>query len=490
MFVRPPPVRAVSARASAECPQCVVIIWESGAKSNLCFALCAFLTVLLLRHIIIARAGGPPKRTAFKRYHAWIKRARRLFSHRLFLFALANGLSGSIISNYFKDVFQVDSVQRGLLEIPRAARCCGRVRHRRAPFARQRLALRSRLRTVLRRPARARPFLPGYFVMQLFVFTYSLGDHMVMPIRDAIAMDLADEGKTGTFLGRYRGMMTLGSMLASALVFVGFRVGFFYFRTGVIPSFCAALVFLIVALALLCRLRKTLPALDVRKRSGERRRLPVRRRYLPYYIVTAVYGFEADAPCLCSMGHHRASLDGRGHGGAARHRCLFLRRLGRPAHRKVFRSIRCAEGARAGVRRRCRVFLFAAWAASGIVNGSLRGWGGMAAAFASYILIFLTDHFNSVHVMLMRELSESPADVMENLSFGLSVDHVLAVTVSGLLGAVWKYVRPQYVFLLGAAVCTVHLGVALWLKAAAPRRRLSLLDTSKASRRRRNTVKR
>ena len=111
------------------------------------------------------------------------------------------------------------------------------------------------------------------------------------------------------------------------------------------------------------------------------------------------------------------------------------------------------------------MFLFAAWAASGIVNGSLRGWGGMAAAFASYILIFLTDHFNSVHVMLMRELSESPADVMENLSFGLSVDHVLAVTVSGLLGAVWKYVGPQYVFLLGAAVCLVHLGVALWLKA-------------------------
>ena len=47
------------------------------------------------------------------------ERARRLFLTAFFLFALANGLSGSIISNYFKDVFQVDSVQRGLLEIPR-----------------------------------------------------------------------------------------------------------------------------------------------------------------------------------------------------------------------------------------------------------------------------------------------------------------------------------------------------------------------------------
>ena len=48
------------------------------------------------------------------------------------------------------------------------------------------------------------------------------------------------------------------------------------------------------------------------------------------------------------------------------------------------------------------MFLFAAWAASGIVNGSLRGWGGMAAAFASYILIFLTDHFNSVRDIITR----------------------------------------------------------------------------------------
>ena len=359
------------------------------------------------------------------------ERARRLFLTAFFLFALANGLSGSIISNYFKDVFQVDSVQRGLLEIPRelpgvvgvfviaALPSLGNVSLSVLGFALYCVGL-----LVLGL------FSPGYFVMQLFVFTYSLGDHMVMPIRDAIAMDLADEGKT-----------------------------------GVIPSFCAALVFLIVALALLCRLRKTLPALDVRKRSGERRRLPVRRRYLPYYIVTAVYGFQKRmrlvfAPWviieLLSMGADTVALLG-----IAAYFCggwvapligKFLDRHG------VQKGLVLESASVAGV------FLFAAWAASGIVNGSLRGWGGMAAAFASYILIFLTDHFNSVHVMLMRELSESPADVMENLSFGLSVDHVLAVTVSGLLGAVWKYVGPQYVFLLGAAVCTVHLGVALWLK--------------------------
>lgn len=46
-------------------------------------------------------------------------KAQRLFLIALFLFTIAGGLSASIISNYFKGVFAVDAVQRGLLEIPR-----------------------------------------------------------------------------------------------------------------------------------------------------------------------------------------------------------------------------------------------------------------------------------------------------------------------------------------------------------------------------------
>ena len=395
------------------------------------------------------------------------EKARRLFLAAFFLFALANGLSGSIISNYFKDVFQVDSVQRGLLEIPRELPGVVGVFVIAALPSLGNLSL-SILGFVLYCVGLLvlGLFSPGYFVMQLLVFTYSLGDHMVMPIRDAIAMDLADNGKTGTFLGKYRGMMTLGSMLASALVFVGFRTGFFYFRRGVIPSFCVALAFLSVSLVLLCRLRHELPALDVRKRDRERKgRLPVRRKYIPYYVVTAVYGFQKRmrlvfAPWviieLLSLGADTVALLG-----IAAYFCggwvapLIGKFLDKHGVQKglVLESLSIAA-----------IFLFAAWAAAGIVNGFLSGWAGMAAAFVSYVLIFLTDHFNSVHTMLMRELSESPADVMENLSFGLSVDHVLAVTVSGLLGAVWKYAGAQYVFLLGAAVCSVHLGVALWLK--------------------------
>ena len=44
---------------------------------------------------------------------------KKLFMYAILCLSLAVGLSSGVFSNYFKEVFAVDSVQRGLLEIPR-----------------------------------------------------------------------------------------------------------------------------------------------------------------------------------------------------------------------------------------------------------------------------------------------------------------------------------------------------------------------------------
>ena len=159
--------------------------------------------------------------------------------------------------------------------------------------------------------------------MQLFVFTYSLGDHIVMPVRDAIAMDLADEGKTGTFLGKYRGYATMGSMAASLLVFIGFRYGAFWFRAErkIVPSFCVSLVVVAAALFFLWRLRREVPALDVRKHDEKKKGLPLKKKYIPYYIVTVV----SRNGCVWCL--HRGSLSSSLRWGQIRWRFLESRRI-------------------------------------------------------------------------------------------------------------------------------------------------------------------
>ena len=131
------------------------------------------------------------------------ERARRLFLIAFVLFTFANGFGGSIISNYFKGVYQVDSVQRGLLEIPRelpgvvgvfvitALSGCGNLTLAMISFCLYAVGM-----FVLGLLS------PGYLLMQLFVFTYSLGDHIVMPVRDAIAMDLAAAGSMDSTIAK------------------------------------------------------------------------------------------------------------------------------------------------------------------------------------------------------------------------------------------------------------------------------------------------
>ena len=316
-------------------------------------------------------------------------KAQRLFLIALFLFTIAGGLSASIISNYFKGVFAVDAVQRGLLEIPRelpgvvcvlviaALPTLGSLSLSLLGFGLYFVGL-----FVLGLLS------PSYAVMQLFVFTYSMGDHMFMPLRDVIAMDLSEEGKTGTFLGTYRSVMTVASMAASALVFVGFRAGFFYFRPdSIVPTFCLAMVILAAAIVCLCRLRAAMPALDVRKREAGRRGLPVKRRYVPYYFVTAVYGFQKRmravfAPWiiieLLSMGADTVALLG-----IAAHFCgsWFAPIIGRFLDRRGVRQGLLLESVSVAA-----VFLYAAWAVHGITSGVLCGYAAMAVFFIPFEL--------------------------------------------------------------------------------------------------------
>ena len=58
-----------------------------------------------------------------------------------------------------------------------------------------------------------------------FIMIYSLGEHLVMPVRSAIAMQVAKEGHAGQSLGYLTGVMNFGSVAGSAIVAAVFLVG-------------------------------------------------------------------------------------------------------------------------------------------------------------------------------------------------------------------------------------------------------------------------
>ena len=398
-------------------------------------------------------------------------KAKRLFLTAIILLTVAQGLSSSVFSNYFKEVYQVDSVQRGFLEIPRempgvlcvvVISLLGSMGNVSMAFIAYGLSCFGLLVLGL--------LSPSYGMMMVFLFICSLGEHMMMPLRDSIAIDLSQEGKTGTFLGKLKGRMLFSSMMTSLAVFIGFRVGLFWFGEGVIPSFCLALAITAVGAGFIWKLKKECPELNVPQRhkqtSEKKEKHSFKIKYLPYYVVTAVYGCQkrvrivfgpwiiiellakgADTLALLGIAAHFAGS-------------LFAPLIGRFLDKYGVKKALVLEGC--GI---AAIFVFSGWVAGGIAGGTFGTVGApLFVAYLVYVLINITDHFSTVHTFLMKQLADDPSDVMENLSFGLSVDHVIAVVLSGVLGIIWQVWGPQYVFYIAAAASLVQVCVAGWLK--------------------------
>ena len=166
------------------------------------------------------------------------KRAVRLFTLVIALTALANGLGSSIFSNYFNEVYHIDSIQRGFIEIPRESPgvLCMALVAALGSLGSLWMSVVAQLRLLTGLVVMGL-FSPSYGVMLVFLFIHSLGMHLFMPLNDAISMDLAEKGKVGTAFGKFKGVNTFFSMAAALMVFLGFRFGVFHFGEGFILPF-------------------------------------------------------------------------------------------------------------------------------------------------------------------------------------------------------------------------------------------------------------
>ena len=84
--------------------------------------------------------------------------------------------------------------------------------------------------------------------------------------------------------------------------------------------------------------------------------------------------------------------------------------------------------------------------------------------FGSYVLCVLFEQFNMVHSYMMRSIAVDPSEVTQTLSVGLSVDHVMAIIASPIMGLIWSAWGVQYVFYLAALPVLFQLAAAAMME--------------------------
>lgn len=392
---------------------------------------------------------------------AKIKKATMLYLIVIALVALANGLSNDVFSNYFKEVYNVTTFQRGVIELPRELP--GMLCY----VAISALSFLGDLKTAI-----ITQFLcalgiivlglvtPIFGVMLVFLFINSLGMHLFMPLTDSIAMTFITGEDAGRKMGRFKGVSTAFTMLASLLIFLGFRFGFFSFKANIKLFFLiggaaalGAAFFLIILNTLIGK---------ARAKTDRKIKFVFRKEYKYYYIIAITWGVQKQimavfAPwVLIQILLKRAdTLAILGMAGAFAG-IFFIPALGRWIDRFGLKKMLYADAL-------SFIFVYLCYGifSAGFHSGWLSTSGlPVILIFALFIIDRMSMQMSIIRTLYLRAIAVTPQDITPTLSIGISMDHIISISAAVFGGIVWDLWGPQYVFFLAASLSLANLAVA------------------------------
>ncbi|MDR0324632.1 MAG: MFS transporter [Oscillospiraceae bacterium] len=391
------------------------------------------------------------------------KKAVWVFTVVIALTGLGLGLSDSVFANFYKDAYDADAFQRGLIELPRETPgvICVLIVSALAFFGDIRLSMIAQTLSVIGLIALGL-MTPSFGVMLVFLFTFSLGQHMFMPLSDSLGMSLAKEGGVGSALGRLNGVRTAFTMAAGILVFAGFKAGFFSFTAPVKSIFLiAAAAFAVVSVLLLYMRRLT------GETTGRLKfRLILRKEYGIFYLLAALFGARKQIMFVYGpwvlielLGFGADTMALLGIAGAAVG-IFFMPAVGRWIDRYGTARIMTVEAAAFIV-----IYIAYGLLSAGLSSGRIAAAGlSVAIAFAVNMADRMTMQFGMVRAVYMRSVAVSPEEVTPTLSAGMALDHILSILSAVLCGWLWKWLGPQYVFVFAALLSVGNMAVARRIK--------------------------
>jgi len=370
---------------------------------------------------------------------------RRFFAGT-FLFGLGSACFDSVFNNFLHTRYDLSSFGRTFLELPRetpglltvvfAAALFFVGSRRRAAWALLLCAAGLALMGTL--PV-------GYGVMLVFLFLFSMGQHLWLPLSSSIGMELASAGGDGRRLGQLNAVRNAAAVVGSAAVFVLFLIFPLPLEAG---FWLASAVFLAGSLVLF-RLTPDEP-----RRAGVYWNFP--RQYRRYYALTVLYGsrkqiFLTFAPwVLVSVLHQPVTFIALllTVGGVLG--ILFQPWLGRAIDRWGERTVLAAEAF-------VLIFVCVFYALGPLF---LPPFWALATASVCFLADQILMSVGMARATYLKKIALRPEDVTPTLTMAVSVDHIFSISVALVGGLLWATVGFWVVFLFGALIAAANLVTA------------------------------
>jgi predicted MFS family arabinose efflux permease len=378
---------------------------------------------------------------------------RRLLLATMF-FGATSGIFLSTLNNYLSDVHGFDAGNRGWLEFPRELPgflifiVMGvLLTHMRE----SRIAALAMVATAA--GALGLGYLsPGVVLLVVWIVIWSLGDHIIFAVEGPLGLKLAKQGGEGRRLGQLGGARNLGVILGVGIVwllakFVGDRYDLFYLVAG-ISAMVAGVMYL---------------RLNIGKQDPPSRRLVYRREYHLFYAISALFGIRKQiflvfgTWVLVSLHGVPVSTIALLYFVASALGVLLRPLLGDVIDWLGERKVLATDEIMLLVV--CMIYAFA----SEVFAAPHDLW----ALYGAYMLDHILFALRVARTTYLKKIAVDPADITPTISLGITIDHVVAMSLPVLSGIIWERYGHQWVFVLAGAIALGGFFICLRIRVPA-----------------------
>ncbi|MDR1949302.1 MAG: MFS transporter [Spirochaetaceae bacterium] len=284
----------------------------------------------------------------------------------------------------------------------------------------------------------------GKFAVVLFMVVFSAGEHIVMPVKNTISLDLAKRDQGGAALGITSAISNLGNIagfaVVTALFFIFSRLGFA--RTDIaqfkaVYALSAALMIAAVLVVLV---------LQESRLKADRRRFYFAKKFFKYYMLEVFYGarkqiFITFAPYVLILNYRAdTSIIALLLAICAVFGALLSPFMGRLIDKLGYKFIMVTD----------TLILVVVCFLYGFAHRLFPFRIAYMVVCVNYVLDSVISLASMASNVYVQDIAANQEEITATLSTGISVNHVISIVIALMGGIIWRAVGIEILFSLSA----------------------------------------
>ncbi len=366
-------------------------------------------------------------------------------------FGAAGGIFVATLNNYLVDIHDLGAEARGWLEFPRELPgflIIFVVASLLAFLREAKIAALAMVFTAVGALGLGY-FSPGITLLVVWIVIWSLGDHMIFAVEGVIGLKLAHQGSEGKRLGQFGGARNLGTIGGVGIVFllakfIGDDYGLFY-SIAAGAALIAGLFYYNI---------------NVGKGDPPSRKFVLKKKYSIFYAISALFGIRKQiflafgGYVLVSIYDVEVSTIALLYFIAATLGVVLRPLLGEVIDWLGERFVLAAD----------EILLVIICACYAFASDILPKPYDLYLLYSAYIFDIILFALRVARTTYLKKIADDPEDITPTISMGITIDHIVAMSLPILSGYLWEAYGYRWVFILAGAIAFAGYFVCLQIK--------------------------